>query len=154
MHRNLRTFIDLLRKENEIVEIFAEVDPYLEVAEIHRRVIDEQGKALLFKNVKGSTFPVVTNLFGTKKRIDLAFGNGPQEFVKRAVHMVEDLVPPKIGKLWGYRDMAMTGLKLGTKQVRNAPVLESRQSSVDLEKLPLLQLWFRFRLLFLSLLDQ
>jgi len=141
VHRNLRTFIELLRKENEIVEISAEVDPYLELAEIHRRVIDEQGKALLFTNPKGSTFPVVTNLFGTNKRIDLAFGKRPQEFVKRAVHMVEDLVPPKIGKMWGYRDMAMTGLKLGTKQLRNAPVLESRQSAVDLEKLPLLQLW-------------
>ena len=101
MHRNLRTFIEVLRKENEIIEISAEVDPYLELAEIHRRVIDEQGKALLFTNPKGSTFPVVTNLFGTKKRIDLAFGKRPQEFVKRAVHMVEDLVPPKIGKLWG-----------------------------------------------------
>lgn len=141
MHRNLRTFIDLLRRGNEIVEIAAEVDPYLEIAEIHRRVIDEQGPALLFTNVKGSTFPVVTNLFGTIKRIELAFGYRPQEFVKRAVHLVEDLVPPKLGKLWGYRDMAMTGLKLGTKKVRSAPVLEARQASVDLEKLPLLQLW-------------
>jgi UbiD family decarboxylase len=141
VHRNLRTFIDLLRRENEIVEISAEVDPYLEIAEIHRRVIEDQGPALLFTNVKGSTFPVVTNLFGTIKRIELAFGSRPQEFVKRAVHMVEDLVPPKLGKLWGYRDMAMTGLKLGTKKVRNAPVLESRLADVDLEKLPLLQLW-------------
>lgn len=141
MHRNLRTFIELLRKENEIAEVSAEVDPYLELAEIHRRVIIEQGKALLFTSVRGSTYPVVTNLFGTKKRIDLAFGKRPQDFVKRAVHMVEDLVPPKVSKLWGYRDMAVTGLKLGTKQVRNAPVLESRQNSVDLEKLPLLQLW-------------
>jgi len=141
VHRNLRTFIELLRKENEIVEISAEVDPYLELAEIHRRVIDELWKALLFTNPKGSTVPVVTNLFVTNKRIDLAFGKRPQEFVKRAVHMVEDLVPPKIGKLWGYRDMAMTGLKLGTKQIRNAPVLEAQQRPVDLEKLPLLQLW-------------
>ena len=141
MHRNLRTFLELLRSENEIIEISAEVDPYLEIAEIHRRVIDEQGKALLFTNVRGSSFPVVTNLFGTIKRIDLAFGSRPQEFVKRAVHMVEDLVPPKLGKLWGYRDMAMAGLKLGTKKISKAPVLESRQGEVDLEKLPLLQLW-------------
>ncbi len=141
MHKDLRSFIDTLRREDEIVEVAAEVDPYLEIAEIHRRIIDEQGKALLFTNVKGSTLPVVTNLFGTIKRIELAFGKRPQEFVKRAVHMVEDLVPPKLGKLWGYRDMAMTGLKLGTKKVRNAPVLGSRQAEVDLEKLPLLQLW-------------
>lgn len=141
MHRNLRSFIDLLRHENEIVEITAEVDPYLEIAEIHRRIIAEQGKALFFRNVKGSTFPVVTNLFGTNKRIDLAFGPKPLDFVQRAVHAAEALLPPKLGKLWEFRDLAFTAAKLGTKTVGNAPVLERRQSPVDLERLPLLQLW-------------
>ena len=141
MHRNLRTFIDLLRRENEIVEVAAEVDPYLEIAEIHRRVIEAEGKALLFTNVKGSQFPLLTNLFGTKRRIDLAFGSRPLDFVKRAVHAAEELVPPKLGKLWGYRDLAATALKLGTRSVCNARVTEVRQTPVDLEKLPLLQLW-------------
>ncbi|HBE83693.1 MAG TPA: 4-hydroxybenzoate decarboxylase, partial [Blastocatellia bacterium] len=141
MHKNLRSFIEVLRKEDQLTEVSAEVDPYLEIAEIHRRVIEEQGKALLFSNVKGSTFPVVTNLFGTVKRIELAFGKRPLEFVKRAVEMVDILVPPKIGKLWGYRDMGLTALRLGTRTVRSPPVLESRQPQVDLEKLPLLQLW-------------
>lgn len=141
MHKNLRSFLEQLRRENDIIEIEAEVDPYLEIAEIHRRVIEAQGKALLFKNVKGSSFPVVTNLFGTIKRIDLAFTKKPQEFVKTAVAMVEDLLPPKFGKLWGYRQMAFDALKLGTKQVRTAPVLESKQNPLNLEKIPLLQLW-------------
>src|SRR5215218_5848041 len=103
MHRDLRSFLQTLRKENEIVEITAEVDPYLEIAEIHRRVIDQQGKALLFKNVKGSKYPVVTNLFGTAKRIELAFGKKPQQLVKNAVEMVEVLLPPKPKELWKYR---------------------------------------------------
>lgn len=141
MHKNLRTFIDLLRRENEIIEISADVDPYLEIAEIHRRVIEAEGKALLFRNVKGSTFPVVTNLFGTNRRVDLAFGPKPLEFVRRAVHAAEDLLPPKIGKLWEYRDLAFTAAKLGTKSVTNAPVTSARQSTVDLEAIPLLQLW-------------
>ena len=141
MHKDLRSFLATLRSENEITEISAEVDPYLEIAEIHRRVIEESGKALLFSNVKGSDFPVVTNLFGTKRRIDLAFGKGPGEFVRRAVAMVEDLLPPKLGRLWGYRDMAWTGLKLGTKNVSKPPVLDVNQSPVDLERVPLLQLW-------------
>jgi len=141
MHPNLRTFIDTLRRENEIVEVNAQVDPYLEIAEIHRRVIDAGGQALLFRNVKGSSFPVVTNLFGTKKRIELAFGSRPQEFVRRAVEMIEVLLPPKIGKLWRYRDMGLTALKLGTKKVSNAPVLASGQNEIDLDALPLLQLW-------------
>ncbi len=141
MPRNLRSFLQTLTKENELVEVYAPVDPYLEIAEIHRRVIEQQGKALLFKNVKGSKFPIVTNLFGTKKRIDLAFGNKPLEFVKRAVEMTENLLPPKPKKLWQYRDMAFSALRLGTKKVRNAPVLEVRQTPVDLEEIPFLQLW-------------
>ena len=141
MHKNLRSFIDLLRSEGEIAEIDAPVDPFLEIAEIHRRVIEEGGKALLFRNVKGSRFPVITNMFGTEKRIDLAFGSRPLEMVKRAVEMVEVLLPPKFGKLWGDRDMAGAALKIGTKTVKTAPVLQARQLEVDLDKLPLLQLW-------------
>lgn len=141
MHKNLRSFIDNLRREDEIIEINALVDPYLEIAEIHRRVIEEQGKALLFTNVKDSVFPVVTNLFGTIKRIELGFGRKPKDFVKRAVEIAEILLPPKPKKLWQYRDMAFSALKLGTKKVRNAPVLESVSNPADLEKLPLLQLW-------------
>jgi UbiD family decarboxylase len=141
MHPDLRSFLDNLRRENEITEVTAEVDPYLEIPEIHRRVIDQQGKALFFRNVKGSRFPVVTNLFGTTKRIDLAFGGGPERFVKRAVEMAEELLPPSPGKLWKFRDVFAAGTKIGTKMVRRAPVLGSRQDVVDLEALPLLQLW-------------
>lgn len=143
MHTNLRSFIDVLRAESEIVEIHAETDPYLEIAEIHRRVIERSGKALLFRNVKGSSFPVVTNLFGTNKRIELAFGRKPQEFVRRAVEFAENIIPPKLGKLWRYRDLGLAALRLGTSVARNAPVLESRQKDVDLEELPLLKLWHK-----------
>ncbi len=141
MHKNLRSFIKTLQKENDLIEIEAEVDPYLEIAEIHRRVIEEQGKALLFTNIKGSKFPVVTNLFGTAKRIDLAFGKKPQEFVKTAVEMVDVLLPPKPAKLWNYRQMAYDALKFGTKNVKNAPILERFSRQPKLTEIPLLQLW-------------
>ena len=107
MHKNLRSFINTLRQENELIEIEAEVNPYLEIAEIHRRVIERQGKALLFTNVKGASFPVITNLFGTAKRIDLAFGTKPQEFIRTAVEMVDVLLPPKPSKLWNYRQLSL-----------------------------------------------
>ncbi|MBK7708867.1 MAG: UbiD family decarboxylase [Acidobacteria bacterium] len=141
MHKNLRSFIKQLRDEDELVEVTAKIDPYLELAEVHRRVIDEGGKALLFKNVKGSTFPVLTNMFGTAKRIDLAFGKKPQELVRKAVEAIDVLLPPKPKELWKYRELAFSALKLGTKKVGRAPVLEAVQSPVDLEAIPLLQLW-------------
>ena len=141
MHKNLRSFIELLKNENEIIEIETEVDPYLEIAEIHRRVIERQGKSLLFKNVKNSKFPVVTNLFGTAKRIDLAFGKKPQEFVRKAVEMVDILLPPKPRQLWKYREMAVDALHIGTKTVKNAPILERFSRKPKLTEIPLLQLW-------------
>ncbi len=141
MHKNLRSFIEALRRENDLIEIEAAVDPYLEIAEIHRRVIENQGKALLFKNVKNSKFPVVTNLFGTIKRIELAFTKRPQEFVKTAVEMIDVLLPPKPKELWKYRQMAFDALKLGTKTVKNAPVLERFSREPKLTEIPLLQLW-------------
>jgi 4-hydroxybenzoate decarboxylase subunit C len=141
MHTNLRSFLETLRREDDLTEVTAEVDPYLEIAEIHRRVIDEQGKALLFTNVKGSKYPVVTNLFGTAKRIELAFTRKPQEFVKTAVELVDKLLPPKPKELWAYRSMAFDAFKLGTKKVKKAPILEAADQPADLNQLPLLQLW-------------
>src|SRR3712207_8667043 len=95
MHRNLRSFLELLRRERDLVTVEAEVDPNLELAEVHRRVIGRGGPALLFRRVKGSPYPVVTNLFGTERRIGLAFGPKPEALVREAVHAAESLLPPK-----------------------------------------------------------
>ena len=69
--QDLQTYLDILQRESELLVIDVPVSPYLEIAEIHRRVISRGGPALLFTNVEGSTFPVATNLFGTGRQ---AFG--------------------------------------------------------------------------------
>jgi len=114
MHPNLRTFLDQLTRENDIVTVKAEVDPYLEVAEIHRRVIQEGGPALLFRRVKGSRYPVVTNLFGTERRIERAFGPRPETFVRNLVHVAESLLPVKPAELWKHRSLLVDLMSLGT----------------------------------------
>ncbi len=139
--RNLRQFLDILRREHDLVAIEAEVDPLLEAAEVHRRVIAQGGPALLFRNIKGSTFPVVTNLFGTAKRIELAFGSRPLELVRQVVEFAETLLPPRLSKFWQYRHLALEALKLGTRTVNQAPVLEVQQRPVNLNDLPILTTW-------------
>src|SRR5438309_4371396 len=141
MHRNLRSFLDLLRRENDLLTIEAEVDPYLEAAEIHRRVIERGGPALLFNRMKGSSFPVVTNLFGTEKRIDLAFGSRPEQFVKELVKIAEDLIPPKPSKLWHHRKLGVEFLRLGTRKTSRAPVTDVVDSPAHLDQLPVLTTW-------------
>ncbi|MGH9969993.1 MAG: UbiD family decarboxylase [Pyrinomonadaceae bacterium] len=141
MHRNLRTFLDLLSKEKEIITIDAEVDPYLEAAEIHRRVIDLGGPALLFNRVKGSRYPVVTNLFGTQRRIELAFGPKPEALVRRFVHLAKSLLPPRGSELWKHRSLALDALKLGTRNTSLAPVTEVIDRKPNLTELPVLTTW-------------
>jgi 4-hydroxybenzoate decarboxylase subunit C len=141
VHVDVPSFIDTLRREREIVEIEAEVDPTLEIAEIHRRVIAAEGPALLFKRPRGSDVPVVTNLFGTKKRVDLAFGSAPERFVRHAVRLVHDLVPPTLGKLWGERVFFRQALGLGTKAARSGPVTEVVDTPARLDRIPMLKSW-------------
>ena len=141
MHRNLRSFLDLLARENELVTIEAEVDPYLELAEVHRRVIEQGGPALLFKRPKNSRYPVVTNLFGTARRIELAFGPKPEALVREAVHVAESLLPPRPSDLWKHRALALEALKLGTRRVRRAPITEFIDRPARLDELPILTTW-------------
>ena len=141
MHRNLRSFLDLLRRENDLLTIKTEVDPYLELAEIHRRVIERGGPALLFQRVKGSIFPVVTNLFGTQKRIELAFGKRPEQFVREIVAAAETLIPPNPANLWRHRKLGLELLRLGTRTVSRAPVTEQVMRPAQLDRLPVLTTW-------------
>ena len=55
---DLRTFIEQLRRNNDVVYIDAPVNPVEEAAEIHRRVIAANGSALIFRNVTGADFPL------------------------------------------------------------------------------------------------
>jgi UbiD family decarboxylase len=139
--RDLREFLAALRREGELVEVEAEADPRLEIPEIHRRVIEQGGPALLFKNPKGSSFPVVTNLFGTPKRLELAFGRRPLDFVKTAARAATELVPPTPGAVWGFRSFLGGALRVGTRNVAAAPVTEVVETAPDLTRLPALTQW-------------
>src|SRR5882724_8227310 len=141
MHRNLRSFLDLLSREKDLITIDAEVDPYLELAEIHRRIIAQGGPALLFKSVKGSRYPVVTNLFGTARRIELAFGPRPESFVREMVQVAESLIPPRLSELWRHRSLGKEFLKLGTRISRSGHVIEQVDRPAKLDELPVLTTW-------------
>ncbi len=73
-YRGLGEYLEKLDALGELRRVRVEVDPALEIAEITDRVSKSPagGKALLFESVKGSGFPVATNLFGSNRRICVA----------------------------------------------------------------------------------
>ena len=138
---DLRALLSVLREENELVTVAAEVDPDLEAAEVHRRVIAGGGPALLFARVKGSPWPVVINLFGSARRVELAFGRRPLELVQRLAALPHTLLPPSLPKLWQHRDVVGALLKVGRRTVRRAPLLAHQDTPPRLSRLPLLRTW-------------
>ncbi|MDF7806498.1 UbiD family decarboxylase [Pontiellaceae bacterium B12219] len=74
-YQSTRECIQALEKHGQLLRITEEVDPYLEMAEIQRRVYQSGGPALLFENVKGCKFPCASNLFGTPERARLLFAD-------------------------------------------------------------------------------
>ena len=138
---NLRAFIDQLRRDGDLAVVDAPVDPKLEVAEIHRRVIQAGGPALLFTQVEGSSFPLATNLFGTARRAEMAFGKRPERLIKRLVELAETILPPTVGKLWAARDLALEALTVGMKARSRGPVTDVVSGDVRLDRLPIVTTW-------------
>jgi 4-hydroxy-3-polyprenylbenzoate decarboxylase len=71
-YRDLRDFIRKLEAEGELKRVTVEVDPVLEITEITSRVTRAGGPALLFERPKGSTIPLLINMLGTERRLNLA----------------------------------------------------------------------------------
>jgi UbiD family decarboxylase len=138
---DLRAFISHLRRDGDIAVVEAPVDPRLEAAEIHRRVIAAGGPALLFTRPKGSDFPLATNLFGTLRRAETAFGRRPMRLVRRAVEFVQSSIPPNVASLWSARDLMVAGLRLGTRRAMSCPVRQVETRDVDLGRLPVITSW-------------
>ena len=138
--KNLREYLALLASKGELREISEPCDPRLEIPEIHRRVVEKRGPALLFRHPIGSDFPLVTNLFGTPERIRWAFGSKPEEFVRDAVRVVSEM-GSGLGALWEARGWAWKALRVGLKDTKRGPITECGPENPALQRLPATVSW-------------
>src|SRR5947209_18969789 len=105
-YRSLAECVRDLEATGQLIAIDREVDPYLEAAAIQPRVYQAGGPALLFRRAKGTTFPLLGNLFGTLDRAKYLFRD-TLESVRRLVELKVD--PGALGKNpWRYRAVPRT----------------------------------------------
>lgn len=135
-YKNLQSCVADLQRHGHLVRIPQQVDPYLEAAEIQRRVYQEGGPAILFENVKGCAFPMVSNLFGTLDRTRFLF----RDTINAVRHLVELKIDPGAfwKNPWRYRDVPRTLWNLRPKFVRRGPILAHE---TKIGKLPQLVCW-------------
>jgi 4-hydroxy-3-polyprenylbenzoate decarboxylase len=135
-YRSLRACVSDLERTGQLAVIDDEIDPHLEAAAIQRRIYQAAGPALYFRRVKGTSFPLVSNLFGTLERARFLFRDTLQA-VRRLVELKVD--PGEAAKRpWRYRGVPRTLWHLRPRQVRRGPILEY-QTTID--RLPGLQSW-------------
>jgi 4-hydroxy-3-polyprenylbenzoate decarboxylase len=139
---DLRDWIGHLRREGELVEVTAEVDPHLEIAEITDRVTKAGGPALLFTNVRGSSMPLLINQFGTERRMCMAFGVERLDDLGRRVTDVLEMQPPeglvdKVRALGRLKSLADSR----PKSVSKGPCQEVVLDPPSLESLPVMTCW-------------
>ena len=135
-YRNLKQCVDDLERTGQLIRIEQEIDPYLEAAEIQRRVYAAGGPAIYFARVKGCRFPMVSNLFGTIERTRFLFRD-TLESVRRLVELKVD--PMAFARRpFRYASAPATALRMRPKRVRRGAVLKN-QTSID--QLPHVQIW-------------
>ena len=145
---NIGAFLEALDRAGELRTVSDPVSPVLEIS----RYTDAEskspggGKALLFRKVKGSEFPVATNLFGSDKRICMALGVDRIDDLAERLRALITMKPPK-----GLRDMLHllpTALQVTSFFPRRfkgktAPCQEVVYlgNEADLRRLPVLHCW-------------
>ncbi|MCB0688595.1 MAG: UbiD family decarboxylase [Saprospiraceae bacterium] len=135
-YSTLRDCVNDLLASGQLIEITEEVDPNLEMSEIHRRVYAAQGPALLFSKVRGSDFPAVSNIYGTNTRCEYLFRDTlPQ--VKRLLELKADpsLILKNPLRYWKAPLSALHAFP------RKALLNRTRWQQTKISRLPLIKSW-------------
>ena len=145
--KDLREFIDLLEQAGELKRIKTEVDPFLEITEISDRTLRAGGPALLFENPKGSSVPLLANLFGNTRRVAMAMGQEDLEGLRdvgRLLAFLKEPSPPKGWRdLWQSLPSYKNVLNMPPAVLKSAPCQEVvvDEDDVDLGFLPVQTCW-------------
>jgi len=116
MAQDLRSFLDTVKRKHaeDFLIISREVDPAYEITAITVK-LEQEGRRrpiLLFEKVKGSKFPVITNLHASRSRLALSINAKPEEMQKVYLGAMERPMPPKIVSKAPVKDVVLGGDKV------------------------------------------
>jgi len=140
--RDLKSYLAYLERCGELTRVRVEVDPRLEVSEITQRVVRRGGPALLFESVRGSDFPLVTNLFGSMRRIEIALGRHPRKIGEELLGLAERLNPPSLEAFWSAR-AGLARMRFARVSVRSRAPAQEVVEPPRLDRMPHLTTWPR-----------
>ncbi|MFQ5902055.1 MAG: UbiD family decarboxylase [Candidatus Binatia bacterium] len=113
MAQDLRSYLDFIKrkKPEDCLIISKDVDPAYEITALVVKLEQEARRrpVLIFENVKGSKFPVLTNLHASRSRLAFAMNAAPQEMQQTYLRAMEKPLPPKIVSKAPVKEVVLTG---------------------------------------------
>jgi len=143
-YQDLQSFLEDLEKAHELLRIKEPISPYLEITEITDRISKQHGPALLFENVVGYETPVLTNAFGSFKRITMALSvNSLETLGQQILDFLQVEAPDSLIKKLKLLPKLRHLSNMFPKLIKTAPCQEVvlKDEEVDLNKFPILHCW-------------
>ena len=120
MAQDLRSFLDLLKRKrpDDLILVSREIDPAHEITALVVKLDRELGRrpVLLFERVRGTRFPVLTNLHASRSRLALAMNSAPAETLRTYLQALERPIAPRVVSGGPVKEVVLTGgqVDLGT----------------------------------------
>ena len=100
MAQDLRSFLDLVKRTRpaDFQVVSRPVDPVYEITALVAK-LEKEGRrrpVLLFENVKGTSFPVLTNLHASRSRLAAAINAAPDQMLPTYLRAMERPVAPRV----------------------------------------------------------
>lgn len=113
MSQDLRTYIDKVKAErpDEFLTISREVDPAYEITASVVKLEQEAKRrpVMVFEKVKGTDFPVMTNMHASRPRLAMALGCNPRDMQKTFLAAMENPIAPKEVNNGPCKDVVLKG---------------------------------------------
>ncbi len=147
----LQDFVALLERRARLKRISEPVSLVHEITEIHRRVLAQEGPALLFEkpvDADGNIqpIPLLANLFGTRERIEWGFGLETGGLPRLAAFLsdLRDPKPPRsMRDAWQKLPHLKAALSMNPRTVSRPPCQHTiwQGDAIDLDRLPIQTCW-------------
>ena len=150
-YNDLRDFVQQLDALGELKRVSIPVSPMLEMTEISDRVLRAHGPALLFEQPRAAdgafTMPVLTNLFGTPRRVALGMGaesvDELREIGKLLAWLKEPEPPKGLRDAWDKWPVLRQVMHMSPRETSGAACQQvvHEGDAVDLARLPIQTCW-------------